>query len=183
MAEEDEIIVAKSTGGKGGLIPIISLALIVVTLGLSAISLVTVMGLKNGMAAAEGDAASEEMMTGEISVTDIDTFAFTDNFIFRYQGIDNPKVTNTVVVDVSIGILTTEDTEEDATILKALLASKESIVRDGLETLLTTRKFAEFQTKEGQELIKSEILLYLQEKLVTELIIDVYFNNLITQSS
>lgn len=181
MADE-EVVVEKKSGG-GGLIPLITLVLVVVSVGISAFSLVTVMGLSNSMTMmAEGE-SKPELEPGTVSVLEIETFAFSENFVFRYKGVDDPDVTDTVVVDISVGVLSNEDTAEDAASLMTLMSSKEDIIRSGLETLMTSESFEDFKTEEGQTLIKEDILNYLQERLVTDLIIDVYFTNTITQSS
>lgn len=184
MAEEEEVVVEKkSGGGAGGLIPLITLVLVVVSVGLAAFSLVTVMGLKKNLMTTEEEELVEDVEPGQISVLEIETFAFTENFVFRYKGIEDPEVTDTVVVDMSVGVHSNEDTAEEAAELMALMSSKEAIIRSGLETLMTTVAFEDFKSEEGQTVIKGDILTYLQERLVTDLIIDVYFTNTITQSS
>ena len=182
MADEEEGVVEKKSGGGGGLIPLITLVLVVVSVGVSAFSLVTVMGLKKSLMVAEEE-MQPDIEAGQVSVLEIETFAFTENFVFRYKGLEDPEVTDTVVVDISVGVHSNEDTADDALELMALMSSKEAIIRSGLETLMTTVAFEDFKSEEGQALIKADILTYLQERLVTDLIIDVYFTNTITQSS
>ena len=181
MAEEEKVEEKKSGGG--GLLPLLTLVLVAVSIGVSAFSMITVMSLKSGLTEMVQQANTPEGIPGEVDVNDIDTFSFTENFIFRFKDTENPKVTNTVVMDISVGILTTEDTAEDAATLKALMTSKEGIIRDGLESMMTSENYEEFLTTEGLDGIKTKVIEYLQGRLVSDLIIDVYFTNKVTSSS
>lgn len=182
MADEDNVVVESSGAGSGGLIQLVTLLLVVISIGISAFSMITVVGLKKELTA-EIEAEEEEVLAEEVSVTDIDTFAFTEGFTFMYNDVNEPKSNKTVVVDISVGILSTKETEEEALDLMTLISDNETIVRDGLESLMTMKTFEDFQTEEGQSVIKADIIKYLQKRLETDLIIDVYFNNYISVTS
>lgn len=175
MADNEEKVVPKQSGN-GNLILIVGVALIVISLALSAVSLMTIMSInkKLEMTATEEEAGMDPT---EISLLEIDTFAFTEDFILVYPN-ENGKSDN-VVVQISVGI---HNKADDATDVLATLGEKEKILRDGVEELLMNKKFIDFATPEGKAAIKDEILLYLQQKLGTETIIDVYFNNFLTAS-
>lgn len=161
----------------GGLLPLIGLALTVVTLGISVFTLLTVMNMSKKIE--EPEVVEEEVMSGEISVLDIDTFQFSNTFTFIFQNPEKEGSTDNVVVDISVGILSTE---KDAAVVAETLTSKEVIIRDGLEALVKSRSFSDFATTESIAKLKEEILVYLKERLATEAIVDVYFGNLLTSS-
>ncbi len=173
MADEEEKVVPQKASN-GNLILIIGVALIVISLALSAVSLITIMGISKQLTAPEED--EMVMDSGEISLLEINTFKFSESFIFIFE---SETMTNNVVVDISIGV---HNTAEDAEAVSGLLTGSESIIRDGVERLVKQKSFSDFETAESMDAVKAEILTYLQERLVTESIIDVYFNNLLTTS-
>lgn len=173
MADNEEKVVPKS-GGNGNLILIIGVALIVISLALSAVSLITIMGISAKLNAPE-EVDPENMDPSMISVLEIDTFAFTEGFTLIYEDADGKSAN--VVFDMGIGI---HNVAEDVEDVKTTLADKQTIIRDGVETLLSNKQYTDFKSEEGKAAVKAEILAYLKTTLGTESIIDVYFNNLIT---
>ena len=180
--DEEEVVVEKSKGGGGGLIPLITLVLVVVSIGVSAFSLITVMGMNSAMKEATMEAEKPEMIPGEVSVLEIETYAFTDQFIFTYRDAVDTDVNHNVVVNINIGLHNTEDTADEVATVTTTLTSKETIIRAGLESMLKAKTFDDWDIAENQEALRGEILTYLQERLATTVIIDVYFNNYLTSS-
>lgn len=174
--DDDEEKVVPKQQDNGKLIMIIGVALIVISLALSAVSLITIMSMNSKLAAPEEALEEELAETGEISVMEIETFAFTESFIFIFNDEEAGKVNN-VVVDISVGV---HNTADDYDLVMENLSSKESILLDGLEDLVKVKTYSDFKTPDSMEVVKNEILLYLQKKLETEAIIDVYFNGLLT---
>lgn len=180
MADEDNVVVEKSSGG-GGLIPLITLVLVVVSIGVSAFSLITVMGVSSSMKEAAMEAEKPEMVPGEVNVLEIDTFDFTNQFILTYTDVQQADLNHNVVVNISLGLHNTEDTAEEVATVTTTLTSKETIIRSGLEDLLKAKTFEDWNV-ENQESLRSEILTYLQGRLSTNVIIEVYFSNYLTSS-
>lgn len=178
MAEKDEeekVVPKKKDSNK--IIILIGVALIVISLVISLVSLLSIMGLKKSMVDPEEEQIEEDE-TSVVSLLDIDIFDFSKNFIFIFEDTDK-DIVNNVVVDISVGYL---NTEKESAVLADTLSSKEAIIRDGIESLVKEKDFSDFKTRESMDNLKSEIKDYLQEILVTELILDVYFNNLLTTS-
>lgn len=182
MAKEKDVEATEEVkapkGDSGKLLLLVALVMIVVSIAISAISLVSIMGLKSQMAMQAEEAAKPDDM-GEIPVGEIDTFAFTENFIFIFTDKDDPSVTHNVVVDISVGIHNTEDDFAD---VLADLSSKEVILRDGLGALVLDWTFDDFTTNEGIEGVKADILTYIQGRLGSSSIVDVYFSNMLTST-
>lgn len=183
MADEDNVVEEgkKSGGGLGGIIPLITLVLVVVSIGISTFAMIQTMGAVKAIQDAQTEAEKPELTPGEISVMEIDIFTFTDDFIFIYEDPEN-DLTHNVVVSIGVGLHNTKETAEEVATVTATLTSKETIIRDGLGTLMKTKSFDDFKTSESQEALKQDILTYLQERLVTTVIVDVYFNDILTTS-
>ena len=181
MADEEKVVVQKNSGG--GIIPLITLVMVVVSIIVSAISLIQVMSVSNAMKEMATETTKSEGMEGVFEVGELDTWNFTEQFIFQYKNMEDPGVTDTVVVDISLGILNNKETTKDAAALKTTLTSKENIIRSGVESMMTKEQFADFQTTEGLQKIKGDLLQYLQERLVSDLIVDVYFTGKLTTSN
>ena len=182
MADEEKVVEKSSGGGLGALLPMITLGLVIVAIGISAVSLISVMGVNSSIQELIANEEKVELLPGEIPVTEIETFGFAENFIFSYEDKEDSDLTHTVVVDISIGMHNTEDTAEEVTEIKGQLTSKELIIRDGLESMMKSKSFDDFQTEESLGLLKADILAYLQGRLGTGVIIDIYFNNMLTTS-
>lgn len=175
MADNEEKVVPKSSGNSN-LIIIIGVALIVISLALSAVSLMTIMSI-NSKLEATAEAEEEALDPGVISVLEIDTFSFTEDFIFIFENEDGSS--NNVVVNISVGI---HNVADDAETVAATLAGKETILRDGVEGLVMRKTYQDFKSPEGISALKAEILSYLKAQLGTETLIEIYFNNLLTTS-
>lgn len=180
MADEENVVAEKSSGG-GGLIPLITLVLVVISIGVSAFSLITVMGVSSSMKEAAMEAEKPEMVAGQVNVLEIETFDFTNQFILTYTDVVQPDMTHNVVVNISLGLHNTEDTADEVATVTSTLTTKETIIRSGLEELLKAKTFDDWNV-ENQEALRSEILTYLQGRLSTNVIIDVYFSNYLTSS-
>ena len=130
---------------------------------------------------AEAEAEMTEIVAGEISVLEIETFDFTNQFILTYTDTVDSEVTHNVVVNISLGLHNTDDTAKEVATITTTLTSKETIIRSGLEDLLKSKTFDDWSV-ENQEALRTEILTHLQERLATSVLIDVYFSNYLTSS-
>jgi flagellar basal body-associated protein FliL len=190
MAEEEEKVVPKEKSS-GNLMMIVVVALVGLSMVISVVSLLQVMSINSAIATL-GQGSEEDgegMSSDQISVNDIEIFNFSENFIFIYDDPEDPEVTHNIVVEISVGIFNpVEPTKEQKDIAEmalaatTTLASKEKIIRDGLESMMKTKTYADFQSPEALDMVKADILKYLQDRLVNETIIDVYFNNMLTSS-
>jgi len=177
MAEDEEKVVAK-TKDSSKIIMIVGVALVVISMVISILSFLTITSLKKSLVVSEEEAVVEEGGEVVTPLSEIDIFSFGKDFIFIFEDKEE-KVSNNVVVSINIGYINTEKESEE---LAATLSSKESIIRDGLESLVKTKSFDDFKTKESLDSLKEEMKAYLQKILGSELIVDVYFNNLLTTS-
>ncbi len=190
MADE-EVKVEPKEKNSGNMMMIIVVALVVVSMAISAVSLITVMNINKSIANL-GETATEDgeaMDSSQLSVMDIETFDFSENFIFIFDDAEDPDLTHNIVVEISVGVYNpVEPTKEQKEIPEmaasalTTLATKETIIRSGLESMMKSKSFEDFQTVESIDMVKADILKYLQERLVNETIIDVYFNNMLTSS-
>jgi len=171
--------VAKKPQDKSKMVMMIGVVLIIVSLIFSMISLITIMGISKALRGEEEAAELEENGPPQISVNDIQPFTFTEKFIFIYKDTGDSGKTHNVVVEIGAGILATE---KDAAKVLESMTTRETILRDGIETLMKSKSYEDFVSAESTDAIKKEILLYLQSRLESETIVDIYFNNLLTSS-
>lgn len=177
MADEERVV---KKGSGGGLISLVTLVLVVLSVGISALSLMVVVGMKSSVDNLIQEEPTSDAVPGEVDVLQIETFSFTDQFIFQYKNEEDES--DTVITKIHIGVLMNEDTAKDADTLLALMASKETIIKDGIMTQMASESYGDWQTPEGIEQIKSNLLTYLRERLVSELIIEVYLDGTLTQN-
>ncbi|VDN46313.1 Flagellar protein FliL [Petrocella atlantisensis] len=171
--------VAKKPQDKSKIVMMIGVVLIIVSLIFSMISLITIMGISKALRGEEEAAELEENGPPQISVNDIEPFIFSEKFIFIYNDTGNTDKVHNVVVEIGVGILATE---KDAAKVLETMTTRETILRDGIETLMKSKSYEDFASAESTDALKNEILLYLQSRLESESIVDVYFNNLLTSS-
>ncbi|PKM68090.1 MAG: hypothetical protein CVU95_05435 [Firmicutes bacterium HGW-Firmicutes-2] len=170
--------VAKKPQDKSKIVMMIGVVLIIVSLIFSMISLITIMGISKALRGEEAAAELEENGPPQISVNDIEPFTFSEKFIFIYNDQNSSRVHN-VVVEIGVGIL---KTNRDAGKVLETMTTRETILRDGIETLMKSKTYEDFASADSTSALKNEILAYLQTRLESESIVDVYFNNLLTSS-
>lgn len=175
-ADEEEKVVPEKKGGSNNLIMIIGVALIVISLALSAVSLLTIMNINNKLEAPEETVAEGEAAV--VPLNEITTFGFTDDFIFIFEDVEN-DVTNNVVVGISVGL---HNTAEDFADVQTTISGSESILRSGIGAIMARKSYDDFKSSEGMDGLTSEIKGYLQEILVTETVVDVYFHDMLTST-
>lgn len=182
MADEEKVVEEKKkSGGGGGILPLITLVLVVASLGISVFSLIQIQGAVTAIKTAAEEAAKPAPLPGEVPLSELDTYTFAAQFITIYEDVPN-NMKNTVVCNISIGLHKTEDTMEELTALKATLTEKENIIRSGLEGELFKKTYDDWRTPQAQTNLKEDLTQYLQERLGSNLIIDVYINNYVTSS-
>lgn len=175
---DEEVKAPPKEKDSGKLLMIVAIALIAVSMALSAVSLLTVMNISKSLVKQE-EALAEEEGPVSIPVTEINTFNFTDKFILQFKDVEDEKTTHNVVVEVSIGLL---NTAKDYGDVELLLTEKEKIIRSGLEGQLTRLTYENFRTPDALEETTTLLTTYLQGIVNTETVIDVYFNNLLVST-
>lgn len=177
MADEEEKVVAEKKGGSNNLILIVGVALIVISLALSAVSLITIMQINSKINTPEGEEEAG-VDTALIPLTEITSFDFADEFIFIFNDVEN-DLTHNIVVSITIGM---HNKADDFTDVQTTLTNSEKILRSGIEGMINGKTHEVFATPQSMELLEEEIRAYLNERLLTETVIDVYFHNKLTST-
>ncbi len=128
------------------------------------------------------EAEEKVVETSEIPITEIELLKFSEKFVLIYPDKEAEGIDHNIVLNISVGIHNTKETAKEVEELKVTFATKESIMRDSVETLLKTKYVDDFSEVEKIEQLKHEILEKLAGKLESDTLIDVYFNNLIVSS-
>lgn len=186
MADDEEVVVeeGKKKSGGGGIIPLITLVLVVASLGVSVFSLIQVQGAVTAIKDAAVEANKPTPLPGEVPLSEIQTYSLADQFIVIYEDVPN-GMKHTVVCSLTVGIHNTESKEDDEEIteVSSTLAANETILHAGLTTHLMTKSYEDFKSAEGQKALREELTTWLQERIGTTVIFDVYINDYVSSSS
>lgn len=172
--ESEDKVVPEKKSGNTNLIMIIGVVLIVISLALSVVSLLTIMGINQKIENPEG-VDEAEVDTSIIPLSEITTFEFEDQFILSYDDLDTDG-TNTVLFDLSVGM---HNTEKDFADIQTTISSSENILRSDVGAKLKRNKYEDFKSAEGMDMLREELKLYFQERLESETVIDVYFSDML----
>jgi len=185
MADEEAVVEDgnKKSGG-GGIIPLITLVLVVASLGVSVFSLIQVQGAVSAIEDAAVEANKPTPLPGEVPLSEIQTYSLADQFIVIYEDVPN-GMKYTVVCSLTVGIHNTEskDDDEEVASVASTLAANETILHSGLTTYLMGKSYDDFKTAEGQKVLKEELTTWLQERIGSNVIFDVYINDYVSSSS
>nr|WP_317358317.1 flagellar basal body-associated FliL family protein [uncultured Tyzzerella sp.] len=91
------------------------------------------------------------------------------------------KKEHVIKVNVSLGINTSKDTSKEAQKLLATLELQKSAIKDIIIGVCRSKTYEEMKAPDARVVLKDEILLKLQEAFGTNLIVDVYIDELFYQ--
>lgn len=160
---------------KGNLILIVVAVLVVIALGLSAVSVVlTSSVLKKIDATASGNSDSKDAQAIPIDQT-VD-FEFSDSLIATILSTGSNKVAN---LSIDIGFKLDKENKKTNDII-TLLGNNEGYLRDKISKILATKSMEDLQQPGFREELQQEILTLVKQELDTDAIIQVYFKNFLT---
>lgn len=162
---------------KSKLILIVGAVLVVVSLGVSIFSVLTMSSAIKKIGTASEATATVET-AGEVPISDISEFNLEENMIFQFPSTEDPTKTFTVVLEVGLGV---NNKSKEFTVLEEELATKQNILRDRLFKFMGTKSKEDFSTSEGVANLQTEALELVRGLFETEDIVEVYFKNIITQ--
>lgn len=118
------------------------------------------------------------VVTQEVAIEDITNFLVGEEPILTnlLQGPD--KKSHVIQVNVSLGVNTSKKVKKDAEKLLALLEVKKVIIKDIIIGVCRSKTYEELNKGDASAIIKDEILIKLKKRFETELIVDVYIDNI-----
>lgn len=161
---------------KSNLILIIVAVLVVIALGLSAVSVVLTSSVLNKIDKVSSDNTSDDDVKS-IPITQTIDFEFSDSLIATLL----PKTDSNKVANLSIDIGFKLDKENKKTNdIITLLGDNEGYLRDKISKILATKSSEDLQQPGFRENLQQEILTLVRNELDTDTIIQVYFKNFLT---
>ncbi len=161
------------------LLSIVTVVLVVVTLGISVFSLLTVKNVATTLDLMYRGVEVEEKEMGEVPLDEIEIIKFKDKFILSYPDPEDGSMYN-IVVEVSFGVRNNDDYADEYAKIKAAFENKEDIVRDGMESKFKEKSYTDFGDNEKILALKEELKEYLNLRLGSTAVVDVYFNNMLS---
>lgn len=162
------------------LLVIIVAVLVVVSIGLSAISLITIMSLRNQMVVTTEELVEPgEGVIEQLPLSQIDIFNFSDNFIFTFTIEGEAKRVDNVVCSIAVGLDNKSKKFDD---ILVQFTDKEKIIRAELEKVIKAKTASDFTDPVKLSELETEVIVFLRTMLDTEVVVDVYFTNVLTSS-
>ncbi|WP_250278427.1 flagellar basal body-associated FliL family protein [[Clostridium] colinum] len=127
----------------------------------------------------QGDEANV-VVQQELKIEDITNFPIGDPIVTNLlEGPD--KKTHVIKINVSLGINTSKDTAKDAEKLIPTLEAQKPVIKDTVIGICRSKTYEELNMTDARVVLKNEILLKLQEIFSTDLIVDVYVDEIFLQ--
>lgn len=115
-----------------------------------------------------------------IPIEDIANFSVGDPIVTNLlEGPD--KKEHVVKLSVNLGINASKETAKDAEKLMTTLETQKSVIKDIIIGVCRSKTYEELKTTDAQGVFKEEILLKAQETFATNLIVDVYIDEIFFQ--
>ena len=115
-----------------------------------------------------------------VPIEDIANFPVGDPIVTNLlEGPD--KKEHVVKLSVSLGINAGKETAKDSEKLIATLEKQKPVIKDIIIGVCRSKTYEELKATDAQEVFKNEILLKLQETFATNLIVDVYIDEIFFQ--
>lgn len=162
---------------KSKLILIIGAVLVVVSLGVSIFSVLTMSSAIKKIGTTTEAAVTHEG-EAEVPISDISEFNLEENMIFQFPSTEDPTKTFTVVLEVGLGV---NNKSKEFVVLEEELLTKQNILRDRLFKFMGAKSKEDFTTPEGVAKLQTEALELVRVLFESEDIVEVYFKNIITQ--
>lgn len=156
---------------KTKLIIIIAAVAVVISLGVSVFSVVTLTSaLKN---ISNPNAVGEEGVLDIVPLDERVEFKIVDPLIAQYTKIDSDGNKRILNISMKVGV-SFNTNEKDYDDILALMGKKEDIIRDRISSLLSEKNYDFMLSDESNAIIKREILEILKVSFNTDSIIEVY---------
>lgn len=115
-----------------------------------------------------------------LSIEDITPFSIGEPIVTNLlKGPDNKE--HVIKISVNLGINTSKDTAKDAETLLATLETQKVVLKDTIVGICSNKTYEELSMADARTVLKNEILLKTQEVFNTDLIVDVYIDDIFTQ--
>jgi flagellar basal body-associated protein FliL len=158
------------------MVMIVGVVLIVVSITLSAVSVIMVNKVLGQINNDESMSAAIEDERVMVPIAKQTVYEMADSIIAIFTNEVDGELKGTLNVSVKIGFgIYAEDDEEGVLAVATLIQEKEGYLRDRISKLLSAKTY-EYMSQEGiEELLQEEILLMVSYELETEYILQVYF--------
>lgn len=163
--------------GKNKIGMILIISLLVILLVLFAVGFAF---LYKAMNTSSEESNTNVVVEQELPIEDITNFSIGDPIVTNLlKGPD--KKDHVVKISASLGINTSKDTSKDATKLMATLDAQKPVIKDIIIGVCRSKTYEELNVTDARIIFKQEILLKLQETFATNLIVDVYIDEIFLQ--
>lgn len=163
--------------GKNKIAMILIIVLLVILLVLFAVGFAF---LYKAMNKANDGSESNVQVEQTVPIEDIQNFAIGEPIITNLLEGPNKKE-HIVKLSVSLGVNGSKSTAKEAEKLMTTLDTQRLVIKDAIIGVCRSKTYEELKSTDAQKIFKDEILLKLQEIFATNLIVDVYIDDILFQ--
>lgn len=168
---------AKSGGKGGGKMGVILIIVLLVVLLVAFV--VGFFFIYKAMTSGDEPTIIEVQVDTALKMDEITPFVIGDGSAILTNLMTGPDGKSHVIkISTALGINTSKDAASDAAELMALLGVQTSAIKDVILGICRNKTYEELTIGDAKQILKSEILLELQDLFGTKLIVDVYIDDI-----
>ena len=115
-----------------------------------------------------------------LAIEDITPFSVGEPIVTNLlKGPDNKE--HVIKISVNLGVNTSKEVAKDGEALLSTLETQRVVVKDTIVGICSNKTYEELSVSDARTLLKNEILVKMQEVFATDLIVDVYIDEMFTQ--